>query len=166
MFSQASEYALRALTELARYPAGEWVLVTQIADPLAIPVHYLAKVLQTLARRGVLESQRGRQGGFRLAKPAWDITAYDVVRELDDVRSLESCVMGEGECSDATACPLHSLWKNIRQRFVTALETTTLKDLAEFQEHRPDSVRLPAIKTRGAGADARRRRGFGPPETG
>jgi len=146
VFSQASEYALRALTQLARHPAGEWVLVSQLAEPLKIPVHYLAKVLQTLARRGVLESQRGRLGGFRLARPAWDITALDVVRELDDVSSLDSCVMGQSTCSDATACPLHALWKDIRQRFVTALETTTLKDLAEFEEQRPDSVRLRAVK--------------------
>ena len=145
MFSQASEYALRALTELARYPMGEWVLTTQLADPLEIPVHYLAKVLQTLAKRGLLESQRGRMGGFRLAVPASDVTAYDVVKALDDVRTLESCIMGEGECSDETACPLHTLWQSLRQRFVEALETTTLKDLAEFQEQRPGSVRLPAI---------------------
>ena len=150
MFSQASEYALRALTELARHPEGEWVLVSQLADPLNIPVHYLAKVLQTLARRGVLESQRGRQGGFRLARPAWDVTADDVVRELDDVRWLETCVMGEHDCSDATACPLHVLWKGIRQRFLSALESTTLKDLADFQDQRPDSVRLPAVKPNAA----------------
>ena len=149
MFSQASEYALRALTELARYPEGEWVLTTQLADPLELPVHYLAKVLQTLGKRGLLDSQRGRMGGFRLAKPAVEITAYDVVKALDDVRTLESCTVGEGECSDDTACPLHTLWQSLRQRFVEALETTTLKDLAEFQEQRPGSVRLPAIGERG-----------------
>lgn len=148
MFSQASEYALRALTELARFPSGDWVLTSQLAESLNIPVHYLAKVLQTLARRGLLESQRGRQGGFRLALPPEQITAYDVVRALDDVQSLEECVMGERECSDATACPLHSLWKTIKQRFRHALETNTLQDLAAFQEKRPDSVRLPAVKPR------------------
>lgn len=148
MFSQASEYALRALTELARFPAGDWVLTSQLAESLNIPVHYLAKVLQSLARRGLLESQRGRQGGFRLALPPEQITAYDVVRALDDVQSLEECVMGERECSDATACPLHALWKTIKQRFRHALETNTLKDLAAFQEKRPDSVRLPAVKPR------------------
>lgn len=148
MFSQASEYALRALTELARYPVGEWVLTTQLAESLSLPVHYLAKVLQTLAKRGLLESQRGRMGGFRLAKLPDDITALDVVKALDDIRTLEACIMGEGECSDETACPLHTLWMNLRQRFIEALETTTLRALAEFQEQRPDSVRLPAVGER------------------
>ncbi|HMS17188.1 MAG TPA: Rrf2 family transcriptional regulator [Planctomycetota bacterium] len=138
MFCQASEYALRSLSELVRYPEGEWVLTAQLAKPHEIPVYYLAKVLQTLARRGLLESQRGRNGGFRLSKHAGEISAYDVVLALEDVRSLERCVMGEKECSDATACPMHAMWKGFRSQFTEALKTTSLKDLAAFQNLRPN----------------------------
>lgn len=152
MFSQASEYALRALTELARSEKQEWVLTSQLAEQLQIPVHYLAKVLQILARRGLLESQRGRQGGFRLARSPAEVTAWDVVSELDDARALHSCIMGESECSDETACPLHSLWKTIRDRFIRMLQTTTLRDLARFQDTRPDSLRLPAVRPARAAA--------------
>ncbi|MCB9896158.1 MAG: Rrf2 family transcriptional regulator [Planctomycetes bacterium] len=148
MFSQASEYALRALTELARCEPEKWVLTGELAELLELPVHYLGKVLQNLARKGILESQRGRQGGFRLAAAAEEITVFDVVRELDDVRALETCVMGEASCSDETACPLHSLWKGIRDRFVKSLQSTTLKDLAAFQEQRPGSGRLSAVHPR------------------
>ena len=148
MFSQASEYALRALTELARCEPEKWVLTGELAELLELPVHYLGKVLQNLARKGILESQRGRQGGFRLAESPDDITVFDVVRELDDIRSLETCVMGEASCSDDTACPLHGLWKGIRDRFVDSLQTTTLKDLATFQEQRPGSGRLSAVQLR------------------
>jgi Rrf2 family transcriptional regulator, iron-sulfur cluster assembly transcription factor len=142
MFSQASEYALRAMAELARKPAGEWVLTSQLASNLELPAHYLAKVLQTLARRGLLDSQRGRQGGFRLAHSPESITAYDVVHALDDVRMFETCIMGESSCSDETACPLHSLWKGIRNSFLEVLQTTTMRDFAEFQDRRPISGRL------------------------
>ena len=148
MFSQASEYALRALTELARVEKGEWVLAGDMAELLNVPVHYLAKVLQTLARKGILESQRGRQGGFRLTELPHQITVYDVVRELDDLRSLEGCIMGEADCSDATACPLHNLWKGLRDRFTESLQMTTLLDLAKFQEQRPGSGRLSAVKAK------------------
>ncbi|MBZ0136816.1 MAG: Rrf2 family transcriptional regulator [Planctomycetes bacterium] len=148
MFSQASEYALRALTELARCEQGQWVLAGDMAELLDVPVHYLAKVLQTLARKGVLESQRGRQGGFRLADAPHQITVYDVVRELDDLRSMESCIMGEADCSDETACPLHNLWAGIRDRFTESLQMTTLLDLARFQEQRPGSGRLSAVKSK------------------
>ncbi len=146
MFSQASEYALRALTELARAEGEQWVLTSQLAQRLAVPVHYLAKVLQVLARRGMLESQRGRQGGFRLARPAREITAWDVVQELDDTRALYGCIMGESECSDETACPLHRLWKTIRDQFLQMLQTTTLRELAKFQDKRTDSFRLRAVR--------------------
>ena len=90
MFSQASEYALRALTELARCEREKWVLTGELAELLDLPVHYLGKVLQNLARKGILESQRGRQGGFRLAAAPDEITVFDVVRELDDVRPDET----------------------------------------------------------------------------
>jgi Rrf2 family protein len=146
MFSQTSEYALRALTHLAIMPEGEWALTAQLATALDMPAHYLAKVLQSLARRGLLESQRGRLGGFRLARSPDEITAYDVVHALDDVRVFENCIMGETTCSDETACPLHSLWGSIRDRFRTALQTSTLKDLAAFQQARPDSARLPVTQ--------------------
>lgn len=138
MFCLASEYALRSLSELARYPQGEWVLTARLAKPHGIPVHYLAKVLQTLARRGVLESQRGRQGGFRLSRPPGEISAYDVVDALEDVGTLERCVMGEKECNDATACPMHTIWTGFRSKFTEALKAASLKDLAAFQNLRPD----------------------------
>lgn len=138
MFSQASEYALRALTVLAQSDNSQWILAQDLANCLGVRVHYLAKVLQVLARRGILESQRGRAGGFRLARKPEDITLWDVVTELDDVRRLEGCVMGEDECSDETACPLHTLWKEIRTRFKSKLQGTTLLNLAQFP--RPDAV--------------------------
>ncbi|MBE7492579.1 MAG: Rrf2 family transcriptional regulator [Planctomycetes bacterium] len=157
MFSQASEYALRALTILAEGGGQDWVLTSHLAERARIPVHYLAKVLQTLARRGLLESQRGRQGGFRLARAPSGITAWDVVSELDDSRALYGCVMGESECSDATACPLHSLWKTIRDRFIRVLQTTTLEDLARFEATRPPSGRMAAVRP-GRGAERSRGR--------
>ncbi len=132
MFSQASEYALRALTVLGSCEPGQWVLAHDLAEMLNIKVHYLAKVLQTLARRGVLESQRGRQGGFRLARAPESITLWDVVSELDDVSKLEGCVMGEDTCSDETACPLHTLWKDLRTKFKEKLQGTSLRQLADF----------------------------------
>ncbi|MCK6439256.1 MAG: Rrf2 family transcriptional regulator [Planctomycetes bacterium] len=135
LFSQASEYGLRATVELARSSPGEWLLTADLAARLSVPTHYLAKVLQTLARRGILESQRGRQGGFRLAKAAKDISAWDVIVELEDVRRLDSCVMGETVCCDEQPCPLHQVWKNIRSLLVHTLQMMSLQDLAQFPGH-------------------------------
>ncbi len=146
MFSQASEYALRALSELARCEPDEWVLAGDLAELLNLPSHYLAKVLQKLARQNILDSQRGRLGGFRLARPATEISIYDIVAQLDDLRSLESCVMGEADCSDDTACPMHQLWRGIRDEFVASLQNTSLAQMGEFQANRDGSARLWAIR--------------------
>lgn len=140
MFSQASENALRSLTVLASCDPGQWILAHDLAELLNIRVHYLAKVLQTLARRGILMSHRGRQGGFRLARAPEAITLWDVVVELDDVNKLEGCVMGEDECSDETACPLHTLWKDLRTKFKEKLQSTTLRQLADFPRNEQPGV--------------------------
>ena len=134
-FSQASAYGLRAVTELARAWPNEWLLASDIATRLDIPLHYLAKVLQSLVKKGILDSQRGRQGGFKLAIAPDQLTAWDVVSELDDVRKIEACVMGEEFCCDDSPCPLHLLWKGIRTHFIESLETTTFSNLAEFQRN-------------------------------
>lgn len=133
MFSQATEYALRSLTEIARASDGQWVLAHDLAEQLRIPGHYLSKILQNLTRAGFLDSQRGRQGGFRLASGAEKLTVWDVICQLDDVRKLESCIMGEARCADDDACPLHAIWKDVRARFKAKLENTTLADLAAFK---------------------------------
>lgn len=132
MFSRTSEYALRALIELAREEEDRPLLAADLAERVGGPSHYVAKVLQQLARKGVLSSQRGRQGGFRLAVDATEVTAWDVVRHLDDLGELERCVLGEAECSDARACPLHALWVDIRGKFTGTLRATTLRHLADF----------------------------------
>ncbi|HRJ77570.1 MAG TPA: Rrf2 family transcriptional regulator [Planctomycetota bacterium] len=155
MFSQASEYALRALTVLGACEQGQWVLAHDLADLLNIKVHYLAKVLQILARRGILESQRGRQGGFRLARKPESITLWDVVAELDDVSKLEGCVMGEDQCSDETACPLHTLWKDLRTKFKEKLQNTSLKQLAEFPRDEQVSCSCPDRNEPGHAATCR-----------
>jgi DNA-binding IscR family transcriptional regulator len=79
-----------------------------------------------------------------------------VVNLMDDLRALESCIMGEAECSDETACPLHSIWGPMRERFVASLKTSTLRDLGEFQELRPESGRLQAVKQK-AGESTRQK---------
>lgn len=146
MFSQASEYALRALTELARCKPGDCVLTQDIADFLDVPVHYLGKILQTLTRRGILESQRGRFGGFRLARDPREISAYDVVAELDDMRKFESCILGETACSDEHPCPFHTIWTEMRENFLRKLRETTMMDLAVFE--RPGRLTLPEVCSR------------------
>lgn len=105
MFSQTAEYALRAVACLARRP-GEPMTTRQLALASRVPAGYLSKVLQALARAGVVSGQRGLNGGFVLARPAEELTLLDVVRVADGSRRITSCPMGLPQHGTGL-CPLH-----------------------------------------------------------
>ena len=133
MFSQTTEYAVRAMIELARDPKRAQVLAADLAERLGIPHHYLAKILQLLVRARLLNSTRGRLGGFAMAREAKEITLYEVIAPFEDLAKLDECILGEATCTDDRACPLHNYWKSARERYLQELEQRNLSELAEFQ---------------------------------
>jgi Rrf2 family transcriptional regulator, iron-sulfur cluster assembly transcription factor len=133
MFSQTSEYAIRALIEIATRPEGEQVLSAQLGESLGIPQHYLSKILQQLVRTRVLKSVRGRSGGFSLARSAGSIKLRDIIEPFEDLRKYEDCILGQPVCNEAGACPLHDFWKDVRERYLDELKTKSLKDLTDYQ---------------------------------
>ena len=105
MVSQTSEYALRAVACLARRP-GESMTTQQIAVASRVPPGYLAKILQALARAGIVTGQRGLRGGFLLARRPDQLTLLDVVKVADGSRRITACPLGiPGHGPDL--CPLH-----------------------------------------------------------
>jgi Rrf2 family protein len=76
IYSRSAEYAIRAFVHLASVPEGKYAMVKQIAEDASIPSHFLAKILQQLARKGFLRSSKGPTGGFCLRIPAPDISPH------------------------------------------------------------------------------------------
>lgn len=140
MLSRSSEYAIRSLAFLALRLDRNWVLARSIAEELAIPGSFLSKILQTLAAEGLLESQRGRRGGFRLARNPERLSLFDIVEPFDRLGQDRLCVLGQKVCSDETACPLHHTWKHSVNAFIHRLKTTTL---GEVSRH-PSAVGFPS----------------------
>jgi Rrf2 family transcriptional regulator, iron-sulfur cluster assembly transcription factor len=136
VFSQTTEYAIRAAIDIATRPQGEQVLASYLGETLDIPAHYLSKILQQLVRVRVLKSTRGRQGGFALAKPAEKIKLREIVAPFEDLKKYEECILGQAVCSDAGACPLHDFWAGVRSRYLEELNHRTLKELGDFQLRR------------------------------
>lgn len=142
MFSQTSEYAIRALTILSRYPLDQFVLVGTLAESAGLPHHYLSKILQNLVRMQILESRKGSRGGFRLARNADEINLFEVVNAIENLSQTRRCLMGQAECSDERACPLHEFWVTQTNRYMETLHTTSLGDLVRFENkmgHAPAS---------------------------
>jgi Rrf2 family iron-sulfur cluster assembly transcriptional regulator len=130
IYSRSSEYAFRALTHLALQPAGAYSMVKDIAETEQIPTHFLAKILQQLARKGLLRSSKGPSGGFSLRRPAGDVTLLEIVDALEGTVGYHQCAVGLAECSDEMPCPMHDSWKLLRERILNYLAGNTIGDLA------------------------------------
>lgn len=130
IYSRSAEYAIRAFVHMAMLPAGEYAMVKQIAAEEEIPAHFLAKILQGLARDGFLRSSKGPRGGFRLNQPAEDISMYKIVEAVDGAARFERCIGGSPECGEQAACGMHDSWMLLRSRIIGYLEGTSIADLA------------------------------------
>jgi len=137
ILSQTAEYALQATTLLAQHDPAV-VEVGILAEALGVPRNYLSKTLSHLTRAGLLESVRGKHGGFRLARPASLITLLQVVEPFDRMTASRRCLLGQVVCSDRSACPAHGAWKAISRRMVTFFRRTTLGDLARGHTRWPN----------------------------
>jgi Rrf2 family protein len=105
MFSQTAEYALRVVVYLASLE-GKPATIPQIAAATRVPQGYLAKVMQSLGRAGLIRSQRGLHGGSVLARPAKEMTVYDAMQAVDPIQRITSCPLGI-ESHGINLCPLH-----------------------------------------------------------
>jgi Rrf2 family iron-sulfur cluster assembly transcriptional regulator len=129
MISRSASYAIRSLSFLTSSPDRPWRLRRTIADATGVPPSFLGKVLQTLVAEGLLESRRGRGGGFRLARDPRLITLLDVVEPFDHFRSEPRCLLDRPSCSHAAPCSLHAQWRPVRDTLVQALHDTTVADV-------------------------------------
>lgn len=130
ILSKTANYALRAALCLAEAGTDGPVSVDEIAERLDVPRNYLSKILHVLARTDILDSTRGPGGGFRLARPADDVSLADVVRHFDRVPDETTCLLGRTSCSDDDPCRAHTRWATVRTAVIGFLDDTRLVDLS------------------------------------
>jgi Rrf2 family protein len=130
IFSRQCEYALQAVAYLALKPEGEWTSIKTLSRKLKIPYHFLAKILQDLSRKGLLNSFKGPTGGFSLGMPAREITLFQIVEAVDGVDFAHRCVMGFPECSGKNPCAVHEKWGTLRDGITAMLVTRNIAQIA------------------------------------
>lgn len=130
IFSKACEYGLRAAVEMAREGDRKVHLAQNLANRLDIPAPFLAKILQLLVKKGVLNSSKGRGGGFSFARPAKEIRLNEIVEAIDGVALSRECAMGLPACGDANPCPIHHTWAPIRRSLLELLDSKTVGNVA------------------------------------
>jgi Rrf2 family iron-sulfur cluster assembly transcriptional regulator len=134
MLTKTGLHAIRAMVALARLPAGQYAGAAAIAREIGAPQNYLAKLLQQLAREGLVESQKGLGGGFRLARDARAITLFDVVEPIEHVSRWSGCILGHERCLDEQPCALHERWKAVREAYLRLLRRSTIAELLKKGE--------------------------------
>jgi Rrf2 family transcriptional regulator, iron-sulfur cluster assembly transcription factor len=130
--TQSTGYAITALGHVAAVGSRP-LLIKEIAEATGLPHPYLAKIIHTLARRGLVVTRRGVGGGVSLAREAHAITLYDVAEAMDDPLLGERCMLGAAVCSDERACPTHAFWGQHRKNQIDFLRERNLADVAAFE---------------------------------
>jgi len=149
LISRTAAYAMEAVLAIGRQPPDEPVRAADLADSLGLPPNYLSKILNSLARAGILSSGRGPTGGFRLARDAALITVEDIVGQFEDVGASRRCFLGRGQCNDNNSCPMHEDWKRVSRPMFDFFHETTLAALIA-QDNRSRQAPGAPRKRRGA----------------
>lgn len=131
LFHAPTRYALLALVRMP--DDGTYSLARSLALELDLPGPFLAKILQVLGHAGILESQRGPAGGFRLARRADRIPLRDIVQAMEGPEPFEACLLGHAPEAASCRCPLRPTWDALQALLTTVLAQTSLGDLQRAQ---------------------------------
>lgn len=134
MLTSKAKYALRALIYLAKNDRGEPVLIADLAREEKLPRKFLERILLDLKQGGILQSRKGKGGGYQLGRPAAEISLGEVIRKMDGPLAPVPCVSQTAyarckECTDETSCEIRLVMKDVRDSIAAILDGTTLADL-------------------------------------
>ena len=144
MVTQKSQYALRALFELAKRADATPTRIEDVAKAQAIPQRFLEVVLNELKHAGLVEARRGPRGGYLLARSPRDISVADVIECCQGRFQPVDCLgdASAADCSFKGDCAFVSLWEEVREAVNHVYEATTIQDLMEREEARLSKAAL------------------------
>ena len=136
MLSNTCKYAMRAVVYLAINAGTDQLInIKTISEDLKLPTPFLGKILQTLAKAGLLLSAKGPTGGFMLAKPATEISFYDVVKVIDGTSMFDECLFGmeicKSCCDNKMLCPMYSTSDTLRHSLKDLFADNSIANLAK-----------------------------------
>jgi Rrf2 family protein len=144
--SKKADYGLIAVRHLAMKLSTGACSTKEIAKTYGIPAELLAKVLQTLVKKGLLVSQQGAEGGYALARNPATVSAFDVIHAIDGPLLITSCVTSHGDCSQRPTCTVKEPLGKVNEIIVKALSSVTISSLGdEGPELAPSSAGLVQI---------------------
>lgn len=143
--TRAVDYGVRAMVHIASLPPGTIVLRSDVTALQQIPSSFGAKILRRLTRAGLLDSARGVNGGYMLARPAEAITLLDVVEAIDGPLTLTPCSGERNECAVADGCPVSLVWPVIQHSLREMLHGIDLERLVSSVRRQGRVTAVPGL---------------------
>jgi Rrf2 family iron-sulfur cluster assembly transcriptional regulator len=131
--TRKGEYAIRGILYLAQQPPGKVSLLSDIAEATDAPQTFLAKIFQSFAKLGIVNSYRGTGGGFVLARPAAKITLREVVEAVEGPIMPNRCLISDNSCARGKECNVHPVWGKVQEQVIAILDGVTIEELARKQ---------------------------------
>lgn len=128
--TKLTDYATVLLACLARVPTGVHS-ATELAELAKLEVPTVSKVLKPLTRAGLVQAFRGSQGGYRLAKPAGQISLYAVVEAMEGRLGMTECSGGHSQCEHETHCGIQGHWRKVNDVIAEALRGVSIAELGQ-----------------------------------
>lgn len=132
--TKKADYALMAMKHLAEHSTGSSCSAKDVADAYGIPPEALAKILQKLAKGGLLHSQHGINGGYTLARSAHSISAFEVIQAIDGPLFITSCVTVRGECDQSDRCNIREPLRKVNESIEAVLKRIKVSHMREESE--------------------------------
>ena len=129
--STRGRYGIHAMYDLADHYGSGPQSIKLIAERQGIPEAYLEQLIAVLRREGLVISNRGAQGGYRLVRPPEEITVGEVLRALEGGLNLVDCLLDEDSCGKSCACPSRIVWMKIRDGMNSIVDGITLQDMID-----------------------------------
>jgi len=136
--TRAAEYGVLGLMALARRPQGEVVMIETLCTEEAVPVSFLGKIFQSLAKAGIVKSARGSGGGFSLARMPSEVSALEIIEAIEGPIALQRCLDLDEGCDHSRGCALCGLLAEAQERVKEVLGRSSLSELAG--RHIPNSL--------------------------
>ena len=129
MFSKSCEYAVKAMIFVAQKSKNNArVGIKEIAEGTAAPVSFMAKIMQDLSRKRLIQSIKGPNGGFFMEEKDLTSSIADIVKAIDGDGIYTDCVLGLKACSEKSPCPVHFEYKEIKKKLIHMIESSTIVD--------------------------------------
>lgn len=139
IFSKTFGYALRGVLYVSMISQTKpRVQLDEMAEQLAVPRHFLGKVMKKLVKDGVLNSMKGPFGGFCMNEKTLEVTLFELMEITGEVEEFSSCVLRLRNCNPKNPCPIHNQIDVLRKKWQHFLSTTTIGDL--IKKNQPDFI--------------------------